>query len=232
MGGRGELVTPAAAAEMLMVSERTLRRMAARGELTTIPHGREVRYRAAELARLAEKNPALASAGQDSDPDGQADAVGTDTTATADTSAGETPATAARVDDAPHSTAGIEAASSTDNAGVSDQAEGPTDDGERRALILAVETLGEELRAAREDTRRLTDEAIAARRESGLWEGRARTLEERLRQLETLALASGEVAASNQSADHTTAESGEQVIEDRPEDQPFFARLLARWRRK
>lgn len=73
------------------------------------------------------------------------------------------------------------------------------------AHMLAVEGLREALRAAREDTHKLTAELSASWHEAGLWEGRARTLAERLAALEGVALLSGTNADTDSEPTHRPA---------------------------
>ncbi len=87
------------------------------------------------------------------------------------------------------------------------------EEGEGAALLLAVEGLREELRAAREDSRKITDELGAARREAGLWEGRARTLDERLRQVEQRALSSGQDIPQHPEAGQDGHDSGQRTAD-------------------
>lgn len=230
MSERGELVSPAAAARALRISERTLRRLAARGELTTIPHGREVRYDAAEVARLAAKHPASAvrmdsghDPGQDSGQDGQGEMARTATPDSTTATTAATAATAATRDDAPYMRetgpeGGTPATASTGATGATEGGpEGGTaagTAGEVAALTLAIESLRESLRAADSERRRLTDELSHAQREAGLWEGRARTLDERLRQVEKLALSSGQDMPHNPEAGQDGQHGGQWTAKD------------------
>lgn len=245
----GKLVTPAAAAQALRVSERTLRRIAARGELTTIPHGREVRYDAAEVARLAARHPASAArldSGHDPGQDGQGKTVMTATPDSTTATTAAIAATAATRDEAPYrretgpedgtpATANTGATGATEDAPEGGAAAGTT--GELAALTLAIETLRESLRAADSDRRRLTDELGKAQREAGLWEGRARTLDEQLRQVERRALSSGQDVPQHPEAGQDGHDSGQRTADSGHEGNALrglrvrVATLVRRFRR-
>ena len=106
------------------------------------------------------------------------------------------------------------------------------DDSDHAALLSAVEGLRDELRAAREDSRKLTDDLGMARREAGLWEGRARTLDERLRQVEKLTLPTIQDTMKSEHSERETKVSGQQTAEHEVRQQSLLARLLARLQRK
>ena len=184
-----EFLTAEEAARVLGVSARQVRRYGVSGTLRATRRHGQTRYQAGEVAQLATAR-GLGEAGaapadtRDISPDTPDAVDATDTPTPADMDSADRPPR-------PCATGAAEPPDATEAPNASGTA-APTPEEGPNAGALAVEALGAALHAAQGEIGRPTDALSDAQREAGLWEGRARTLDERLRQIERAALPSGQ----------------------------------------